>query len=306
MVYIFKEAERNTIIVNEINKWKQNKILPASYCDFLINLYDGPGGGQANLSNVNIKEIPSYCDYEDRNKGPSIKNKLTLNKLLLLILSVFLTSAFIALIVSFDNFDPSIQIIFLLAFVFVAYLFLFFYKLNGKNEVILLLAHNFTSILFVFIVLYISQILGMNKMNLSLLFFFLAVFFVWLLTGIWLKHLIVFTASLLGSTIVYYYYVFTVSVNASLLVNEFYWLPLLIILFWIAYSINQHNHLYKYSIVLLGMGLLYYIMPIIMLIINRGQDFSLVYLFVKLFIFVIATNILRKRFVFIKVKDMEL
>jgi len=33
------DDHRKKIIVNEINYWKQNRMLPGHYCDFLLNLY---------------------------------------------------------------------------------------------------------------------------------------------------------------------------------------------------------------------------------------------------------------------------
>ncbi|WP_423407429.1 hypothetical protein AABM38_16780 [Heyndrickxia sp. MSNUG] len=33
------DDQRKKIIVNEINYWKQNRMLPEHYCDFLLNLY---------------------------------------------------------------------------------------------------------------------------------------------------------------------------------------------------------------------------------------------------------------------------
>ncbi|TFE01125.1 hypothetical protein [Jeotgalibacillus salarius] len=33
------DKKRKEVIINEIKYWKQNKLLPEAYCDFLINLY---------------------------------------------------------------------------------------------------------------------------------------------------------------------------------------------------------------------------------------------------------------------------
>lgn len=43
------DAERKKIIINEIHYWKENRMLPAQYCDYLLALYTegGSEGGSA-------------------------------------------------------------------------------------------------------------------------------------------------------------------------------------------------------------------------------------------------------------------
>lgn len=52
--------KRKQIIMSEIKYWKQNKLLPAHYCDFLITLYaqgeEENEGEAVNLDSVLIKE----------------------------------------------------------------------------------------------------------------------------------------------------------------------------------------------------------------------------------------------------------
>ncbi|WP_404453038.1 hypothetical protein LG329_02675 [Virgibacillus necropolis] len=41
------EEDRITTIINELNYWKRNKMLPAVYCDYLLALYtNGDGSGE--------------------------------------------------------------------------------------------------------------------------------------------------------------------------------------------------------------------------------------------------------------------
>ncbi|NQD66245.1 hypothetical protein HP456_09980 [Bacillus haikouensis] len=44
---------RQAVIINEIKFWKQNKMLPDQYCDYLMALYSN---GEENLSNPSIKK----------------------------------------------------------------------------------------------------------------------------------------------------------------------------------------------------------------------------------------------------------
>jgi hypothetical protein len=41
------DEQRRKIITSEINYWKQNRMLPEHYCNFLLNLYTEGGSGQA-------------------------------------------------------------------------------------------------------------------------------------------------------------------------------------------------------------------------------------------------------------------
>lgn len=56
------DDHRKKIIINEINYWKQNRMLPAHYCDFLLNLYtEGSSGTSqpAKESKFKIQRILS-------------------------------------------------------------------------------------------------------------------------------------------------------------------------------------------------------------------------------------------------------
>lgn len=45
---------RKEVIIQEINFWKNHKMLPETYCDFLLTLYSG-GAGQPDIENVKPK-----------------------------------------------------------------------------------------------------------------------------------------------------------------------------------------------------------------------------------------------------------
>ena len=42
--------QRKRMIISEIKYWKQNKLLPAHYCDFLITLYAKGRGSEGSES----------------------------------------------------------------------------------------------------------------------------------------------------------------------------------------------------------------------------------------------------------------
>lgn len=60
--------KRKQIIISEIKYWKQNKLLPSHYCDFLITLYaKGEQEGQ-----VEVKETQSIIQLEKKRRNQKI------------------------------------------------------------------------------------------------------------------------------------------------------------------------------------------------------------------------------------------
>jgi len=57
------EDHRKKIIINEINYWKQNRMLPEHYCDYLLNLYtegsseSAPEAKKSKISLLNILSV---------------------------------------------------------------------------------------------------------------------------------------------------------------------------------------------------------------------------------------------------------
>jgi hypothetical protein len=102
--------EQKKLIVQEINNWKNSKLLPAEYCDFLLNLYmegesfsaehkGASGKGQKNRSNT-------------RTSGQMGRILLILGALLLFLIFAF----------NFTSFPQSMQIFSPLVFALISYL----------------------------------------------------------------------------------------------------------------------------------------------------------------------------------------
>ncbi|MFY4774899.1 hypothetical protein [Metabacillus sp. RGM 3146] len=54
------DNQRKTIIIQEILYWKENSLLPNTYCDFLLALYTGGDENQASSESANEKKRPAY------------------------------------------------------------------------------------------------------------------------------------------------------------------------------------------------------------------------------------------------------
>ncbi|GGP12692.1 hypothetical protein [Oceanobacillus neutriphilus] len=70
--------EKNQLIIQEILKWKENRLLPAEQCDFLLALYTK--GGEI--------EIPGQNDIEEQNASLSVWKKLHFVFILFILVSV--------------------------------------------------------------------------------------------------------------------------------------------------------------------------------------------------------------------------
>jgi hypothetical protein len=52
------DDQRKKIIISEIKYWKQNRMLPAHYCDFLLNLYTEGSSGFVAENNKSFFQVP--------------------------------------------------------------------------------------------------------------------------------------------------------------------------------------------------------------------------------------------------------
>ena len=237
------DQEKN-IIVDEINKWRQSKLLPSEYCDFLLNLYSAGNSVPATNSSTNNK------------------SNLSINKIIASIVTIIICGVILYILYNFKSYSLTYQIGLLILFTGISYLGLIIYKIKGNNPIVLSLVHNIASVIMVFSVLYVVSELEYSNITSELLGIFIIVFIIWLITALWLNHLIIFIASLIGITLVYNYFVLiNVTNNAILRSSELYWIPLSLIVLWVAYSTNQSSKYYKHSIILLILGAIYFIMP---------------------------------------------
>jgi hypothetical protein len=235
--------QEKKIIVDEINKWRHSKLLPAEYCDFLLNLYSAGNSVPATNNSMNNKP------------------NLSINKIIFSIASMLICAVILFILFNFKSFPLTYKIGLLVLFTSISYLGLIIYKIKGNNPIVLLLVHNIASMIMVFCVLYVVSELGYSNLTSGLLGIFMLVFIVWLVTALWLNHLIIFIASLIGISLVYNYFVLINVTNNAILSSEAYWIPLSLIVLWIAYSTNQSPKYYKHSIILLILGVFYFIMP---------------------------------------------
>lgn len=241
------------LIINEINKWRQSKLLPSAYCDFLLNLYtsgDKPGKASDELSQLD-QTIPF--------------GKIAIAMAMLAILA-----AVIYVGTNFSSFPIFVQILILLAITTIMYGATIIYKSKGKNSIILLILHSVASVILALVGMYGAVLLGTEDGPAYVQSIFFCIFIIWFFMSLWLKHLITFVASLFGMTVIYYQYVNSF-LEYSLIMYQLYWIPLCLVILWLAYAFNQYKHLYYQSIVLLICSVLYMFIPEILFYLKESQ-----------------------------------
>ncbi|MCR2820420.1 hypothetical protein [Lederbergia panacisoli] len=174
--------KRKKIILNEISFWKQNKMLPEHYCNYLIALYtEGEEQLQAKVEKRNIH----------------FKMETFFSLLFLVIIGTMIVITYIT-DVSFG-----MQTLFLAIFIFILVISYFIFQRKGKNCLLIFITGAFLLLLFTIQIndAYFSS----SKKSLHILL--LVNCLLWLLGGIWRKQLFFIIAGTiaLGTLVIFIY-----------------------------------------------------------------------------------------------------
>lgn len=169
------------MIVEEINYWKTHKLLPETYCDYLLALY-------------------TQGENSSRNETTIIQNIITTMQILLCMILL----PFSFLVIYFTKFEPILQLVILI--LFITYAFWTYWYLTKRK-------HRFgplTLIIALFIVLLLSIFLTNLLVNNSVVTFLIIIvnFVIWFYTGrkgnvLYLKY-----SSIIGIIFTIFYTIF--------------------------------------------------------------------------------------------------
>ncbi|MCR6096768.1 hypothetical protein HXA31_04790 [Salipaludibacillus agaradhaerens] len=156
--------ERNNIIINEIKKWQENKLLPDTYCQFLLQLYTEG-------------EAPASDD------GKTVKRSFIFRYLTKAFLSLMVMIGIFVLVlvmIYFTQVSPGVQVIFLFIFLMISLVGAIFY--NKRN---MLVSHLYVIlaafISFVFIIASANLMAPENTLYLAIGIITLCC--IWIITG---------------------------------------------------------------------------------------------------------------------------
>ncbi|MFC5466623.1 hypothetical protein [Lederbergia graminis] len=151
---------RKKIILNEIEFWKQNNMLPEQYCDYLLALYSGG----------DIK-----TESQKRHKNDYSELYVSLLFLLMIISSIVITYI--------TDFSFGMQTLFLSICCFLLVLAYYFFRKKGKKRLVIYITAAF--LLLIYSVQINDTFFNANEKSLQIILFFHG--FVWLFTGVWRK-----------------------------------------------------------------------------------------------------------------------
>ncbi len=200
---------KKQIILNEIHEWRKNKLLPESYCVFLLNLYSE--GQQTEDSNVKINRKKWFVN-------------------ILMIVTILLIG------INFNSFPLPMQIILGGIFLLCLYGFGFYYKQMKPIVSLLLLGLASVCLLFAcFILVPIDQ-------SMLLLLFLGGVCITWLVTGLYGNVTFLLYCSLIGLFFIYGWAIHPRIIEySSSFLTQLYWLPLSILSAWFSTLLNQRK-----------------------------------------------------------------
>ncbi|OEF96210.1 DUF2157 domain-containing protein [Desulfuribacillus alkaliarsenatis] len=242
-------AREKQVLISEIKKWRQNKLIPTAYCDFLLNLYSA---GESESS---------------ENNSESKKSKTGIFKKIMIAIFVTVLIALVTFIfINFNEINAFTQISLLLLAPVFLYLATIIYKKKEANPIILLLLHSFASTSLAIVAALGIMFLELQANAVIMFAMFIFVFLIWLIMSVWLQHVMVFIASLAGISVIINQISMTIIGVQSYINAQLFWIPLSLIILWIAYATNQSMKYYKKSLILLVLSYIYFWIPEISLI----------------------------------------
>ncbi|MBS4209085.1 hypothetical protein [Bacillus sp. FJAT-50079] len=172
------DSKRKKIILSEIQFWKQNKMLPDQYCDYLLALYSGG-------------------DHEEELKSP--KKKLTSETLSN---SLFLAMILIMLVITyFTRISFSMQTLILAFFVIILFISFYYYRRRKQKPFIIYVTAAF--LLLIFLIQLNDFFFEGSPNSLSILLLINSL--IWLIGGIRSKVLFFMIAGGMSTAIVLFF-----------------------------------------------------------------------------------------------------
>ncbi|NEW05219.1 hypothetical protein GK047_04185 [Paenibacillus sp. SYP-B3998] len=214
------DAEKRKIIVKEIEHWRRSRLLPEHYCDFLMNLYLDEGiEKQQSLMGVSASALAN-SNW----------------KIWMVVIAVIAAAALSVL--NFNSFGMPMQIGISTLFVVICYVF--GYRQKSKSPLASYLLYGLASISLLFIGLYL---LDMYEISSASAFVGYVAFcsVVWLINGLAGRMGIFQFCGWIGLIGTYGWLLLRKLDNPGWFALEISWIPVSIVLIWIAWLVHHTN-----------------------------------------------------------------
>lgn len=230
------DAEKRKILVREINHWRRSKLLPEHYCDFLMNLYmDESTPKPASIMGVSASSIANSSW-----------------KIWLVILAVITALALSAL--NFNSFGMPMQIGISSLFVIVCYVF--GYLQISKSPVVSYLLCGVSSFALLLLGLYLMDMYEVTS-SYSYIGYLAFCSVVWLINGVAGRMGIFQLCGWIGLVGTYGWLLLQKLDTPGWFSLEISWIPVSIVLIWIAW-LAHHTNKQAAGVLLLVGGLVWF------------------------------------------------
>lgn len=214
------DAEKRKLIVKEIEHWRRSKLLPEHYCDFLLNLYLEEGASKP-------KSL----------MGVSASSVVNSNwKIWLFILAVIAAIALSAL--NFNSFGRPMQIG--ISTVFVAICYIIAFRQLAKAPAVSYLLCGVASVMLLLLGVYLLHLYGVESPY-AFVGYVAFCSIVWLICGLAGRMGIFQFCGWIGLIGAYGWFLLRKLDNPGWLALEISWIPVSILLIWIAWLAHHTN-----------------------------------------------------------------
>lgn len=226
------DAEKRKILVKEIDHWRRSKLLPEHYCDFLMNLYmDETTPKPASIMGVSASSIANSSW-----------------KIWLVILAVIAALALSAL--NFNSFGMPMQIGISSLFVIICYVFA--YRQHSKSPVVSYMLCGVSALALLLLGVYIMDMYEVTSPY-SYIGYLAFCSVVWLINGVAGRMGIFQLCGWLGLVGTYGWLLLQKLDNPGWFSLEISWIPVSIVLIWIAWLAHHTNKQAAGVLLLVGM-----------------------------------------------------
>lgn len=233
------EDQRKKIIVNEIEHWRKNHLLPEHYCVFLLNLYtEGERATQASESAAGFSNPGTWKGSSGYNSSPVLHNAISWKMILFWLVGAAVIAGFILLAFHFNDFS------FLMQITIFSCITLFFYILSFVcRKISPLFTH--LSLLISFLLFLFGGVYLLRQYDPStdaLMLFLLCVCLLFCLNGFMFRFLYLVYCGFIGLGLLYGYVTMDrVSTGYIWWMAELYWVPLALFMIGAGFLIHQRN-----------------------------------------------------------------
>ncbi|MBD0379122.1 hypothetical protein [Paenibacillus sedimenti] len=230
------DTEKRKIIVKEIEHWRRSRLLPEHYCDFLMNLYLDEG-----------MEKPKSL------MGVSASSVANSNwKIWIVVMAIIAALALSAL--NFNSFGMPMQIGISTLFVVICYVL--GYRQYNKSPIVSCLLCGLASMAMIFIGLYLLHLYEVSS-SYAYVGYVALCSLVWLINGLAARMGIFQFCGWIGLVGTYGWFLMRKLDNPGWFLLEISWIPVSIVLIWIAWLVH-HTNKQSASILLLVGGLVWF------------------------------------------------